>query len=174
MPVRSVFILTFLLSSLITYSQGTNTNIDNIRQVVEQINKDSGYSKMVLNNEEFMEEPTDGGGELTGYFKNGHLVKIVEWIGLSSCISITEYYVQSRKLIFAYTQEKDFAYNANVNTFDSQKQVVTMECRFYFENDKLIKNILNGESRCGGKPSKEWAKNYLDDCARYQKLLKNK
>ncbi len=172
--MRIFYILIFLSFSLLGYSQEKTVNTDKIREVVEQINKDSGYTKTVLNNEEFMEEPTDGGGELTGYFKNGHLVKIVEWIGLSSCISITEYYIQSRKLIFAFTQEKDFAYSTNLNTVDAQKQVATMECRFYFENDKLIKNIIKGESRCGGMPSKDWAKNYLDDCARYQKLLKNK
>jgi hypothetical protein len=172
--MRFLYLLTFLLASFLTYSQENNTGVENIRHIVEQVNQDSEYVKRVLNNEEFMEEATDGGGELTGYFKNGHLVKIMEWIGLSSCISVTEYYIQSHKLIFAYTQEKDFAYNANLNSFDSQKQVVTMECRFYFENDKLIKNIIKGESRCGGMPSKDWAKNYLDDCSRYEKLLKSK
>ena len=170
--MRAVYLLTFLLSNLLTYSQ--ENSIDNIRHVVEQINKDSGYSKKVLNNEEFLEHSTDGGGELTGYFKNGQLVKIREWIGLSSCINITEYYLQSGKLIFTYTEGSDFAYNDSLESFDYEKSARTMECRFYYENSKLIKNIFKGESRCSGKPTIEWSKDYLKECSRYQKLLKNK
>ncbi len=49
-----------------------------------------------------------------------------------------------------------------------------MECRFYYENDKLIKSILKGESRCSGKPTVELAKTNLEECSRYQKLLKKK
>jgi hypothetical protein len=172
--MRTVYILTFLLACLQTYSQESKSSIDKIRLVVEQINKDSGYSKKILNNEEFLEEATDGGGQLTGYFKNGQLVKIKEWIGLSSCINITEYYLQANKLIFTYTVGSDFAYDENSSTFNPQKQIRTIECRFYFENDILIKNIIKGQSRCSGKPKVEWSKNYLEECSRYQKLFRNK
>ena len=170
--MRTLYIFIFLLSSLLTYSQ--ENSIEKIRHAVGQINKDSGYSKKVLNNEEFMGESSDGGGQLTGYFKNGELVKIKEWIGLSSCINITEYYLQSGKLIFTYTEGKDFVYSDLSKKFNPQKQTLTMECRFYFENDKLVKNTFKGQSRCSGKPKVEWANNYLDDYARYQKLLWNK
>lgn len=171
--MRTLFTLTFLLFNLLAFSQENKTSIDNIRYAVEYINKDSGYSKKVLSNEEFLEHTTDGGGELTCYFKNGELVKIREWIGLSSCINITEYYLQTDKLIFAYTEGSEFAYNDSLESFDYKKPVRTMECRFYYENGKLIKSILKGESRCSGKPDQEWSKENLSDCSRYQKLLKN-
>jgi hypothetical protein len=172
MQVRTLYKIVFFLFSLPAYSQ--ENSIDRILHAVEQTNKDSGYSKKVLDGEAFLEEPTDGGGELTGYFKNGELVKIREWIGLSSCIIITEYYLQSGKLIFTYTEGSEFAYNDSLESFDYKKSVRTMECRFYFENDKMIKNIFKGESRCNGKPEVEWSKNYLKVFATYQKLLKNK
>ena len=170
--MRILYLFIFLLSTLLTCAQ--ENSIDKIRHVVEQINKDSGYSNKILNGEAFLEETTDGEGELTGYFKNGELVKIVEWIGLSSCINITEYYLQSGKLIFTYTEGKEFAYNDSLKTFNPQKQTVTMECRFYFENDELIKDIFKGQSRCSGKPKAEWSKTYLQECTRYQKLLGKK
>lgn len=170
--IHSVFVLTLIFSSIPTYSQ--DNRIEKIRQTVEKINKDLGYSKKVLDGEAFLEEATDGGGELTGYFKNGELVKISEWIGLSSCIRVTEYYLQSHHLIFTYTQEKDFAYSDSLKTFNPQKQILKMECRFYFENDKMIKNIFNGESRCSGKPKVEWSKSYLQECFKYEKLLEKK
>jgi hypothetical protein len=128
--MRLVYIMASLFSCLLTYSQENKTNIDKIRHTVEQINKDSGYSKKVLSNEEFLEHTTDGGGELTGYFKNGQLVKIREWIGLSSCINITEYYLHSNKLIFTYTKGSEFDYNDSSESFDYKKPVRTMECRF--------------------------------------------
>ncbi len=172
--MRTLYIPILLLFNLLAYSQESKSSIDKIRHAVEQINKDSGYSKKVFSNEEFLEHATDGGGELTGYFKNGQLVKIREWIGLSSCINITEYYLQSGKLIFTYTEGSEFPYNENLGYFDYKKPVRTMECRFYYEYGKQIKNIFKGKSRCSGKPKTEWSKNYLEECIRYQKLLKNK
>ena len=111
------------------------------------------------------EYATDGGGQLTGYFKNGQLLKMVERIGLSSCVNTTEFYLQDNKLIFVYTQGKEFKYVDSLATFNSRIQTVTMECRFYFHNNKMIKSILTGSTRCGGQPSDSWAKNYLDTCA---------
>ncbi len=84
-----------MLFSFHVYAQSGNTGINKIRKIVTQINKDSDYSKRKLENEEFLEQMTDNGGELTGYFKNRKLVKIVEWIGLSSCVNITEYYYRT-------------------------------------------------------------------------------
>ncbi len=172
--MRTLFTSTLFLFNLLAFSQENKNSIDKIRLVVEQINKDSGFSKKLLSNEAFLEHTTDGGGELTGYFKNGELVKIKEWVGLSSCINITDYYLQSGKLIFTYTEGSEFAYNDSLESFDYKKLVRTMECRFYYENGKLIKSILKGESRCTGKPVPEWSKDYQSECSRYQKLLKNK
>lgn len=117
---------------------------------------------------------TDNGGELTGYFKNGKLVKIVELIGLSSCVNITEYYLQDNKLIFAFIKRSESPYIDSLETFDRSKLIKTMECRFYYDDNKIIKTILNGATRCGGQPKKDWAKDYLENCLRDKKLLEKK
>ncbi len=59
-------------------AQTNSDRIINIRKIVSQIDNDSGYSIRKLENEEFLEQMTDNGGELTGYFKNEKLVKIIE------------------------------------------------------------------------------------------------
>jgi hypothetical protein len=87
--------LTLLLFGLLIFAQTENNMLNKIRKAVEHINNDSGYAIKKLDNEEFLEHTTDNGGQLTGYFKNGQLVKIIEWIGLSSCVDITEYYLQN-------------------------------------------------------------------------------
>ena len=157
-----------------TCAQSGTNSINEIRKTIAQINNDSGYSLKKLENEEFLEQMTDNGGELTGYFKNGQLVKIVEWIGLSSCVNITEYYLQDNKLIFAFIKGSESPYIDSLETFNHSKLIKTMECRFYFDNNKTIKTILNGATRCGRQPKKDWAKDYLENCLHDKKLLEKK
>ena len=172
--MKTIYTLILLLFCTLAFAQ-TDRAVNKIRQAVEQINKDTGHTTKTLDNEQFLEHMTDGGGKLTGYFKNGRLVKIVEWIGLSSCINITEYYLQDNKLIFAYTQGSVFPYVDSLGTFDHYgKLALTMECRYYFKNGKMIKSILHGSTMCSGQPSDSWAKQYQDECLRYLKLLKAK
>ncbi|WP_018343677.1 hypothetical protein [Cytophaga aurantiaca] len=161
----------------VLYCSGTFAQTDNvvnsIRKAVEQINADKSLTTKTLDNEQFLEQTTDRGGQLTGYFKNGILVKIVERIGLSSCVDINEYYIQDNKLIFVYAQGKEFKYIDSSATFNSSFQTVTMECRFYFQEDKLLKSVLSGSTRCEGKPSESWFKKYQDKYVRYVLLLTN-
>jgi len=145
-----------------------------IRKTVQQINNGTGYLIKKLESDEFLEEGTDNGAELVGYFKDGKLVKIKEWIGLSSCFNITEYYLQDGKLIFRYSKGSQAPYNDSTQTFDYDKSSITMECRFYFDKDKLIKSILKGSSRCSGEPGDSLAKIVLQECERYKKLLAKK
>src|SRR6266498_5591119 len=135
--MRLHFILAFLLLNLYTFAQKDDNKINKIRKTVEKINRDSAYAIKKLDSEEFLEQLPDNGGELTGYFKNGQLVKIIEWIGLSSCVNITEYYLEDNKLIFTYTKGSESPYVDSLQTFDHNKLNKTMECRFYFDNDKV-------------------------------------
>ena len=152
----------------------SDNSINKIQLIIKQINKDSSYRTKILDNEQFLEEIPDGGGQLTGYFKNGQLVKIVEFIGFSSCINITEYYLKDNKLIFIYIKGKEFKYVDSLATFNRNLQSLTMECRFYFQNDKLIKSTLAGSTRCAGIPSESWAERCQASYLRYIKLLTNK
>lgn len=172
--MRTFSTLTLFLFCQLTFAQTDSNIIVKIRKTVEQINKDSNYITKTLENEQFLEHMTDRGGQLTGYFKNGRLVKIVEWVGLSSCIDITEYYLKDNELIFAYIQGKEFQYVDSIARFDSYKQIITMECRFYFENGKMTNSTLTGETRCGGKPTDTWSKAYLENSSRYEILFKTK
>lgn len=172
--MKSFFTLTLLLLCSFAFAQQANTVINNTRKIIEQINKDSGYTIRKLENEEFLEHMTDEGGQLTGYFKNGNLVKIIEWVGLSSCINITEYYLQDNQLIFTCTKGSEYSYSDSLETFDRNKLNTTMECRLYFNHNKIIKQVLRGYTRCSGQPTIAFAKNYLDECSRYKKLLRKK
>jgi hypothetical protein len=172
--MRTLSTLTFLLFGLFAFAQADNAKIIKIRKAVEQINKDSGYTVKKLSDEEFLEQATDNGGQLSGYFKNGQLVKMVEWIGLSSCVNVTEYYLQNNQLIFTYTKGSESPYIESSQSFDQSKFKKTMDCRFYFDNGKLVKSIFFGATRCGGKPTDALAKDDLEECSRDIKLLTKK
>ena len=138
---------------------------------VRDINREEDYETKTLENEEFLEQMTDGGGELTAWIRDGRVVKMTEWVGLSSCVNVTEYYLQDSQLVFISVQGSEWAYVDSTGSFDPAVQNVTMEARFYFDDNALIKSDLNGSTRCGGAPTKEWASVYQAAAMRLKALF---
>lgn len=159
----------FIFSGLTLCAQVKENSIAQIRKRVNEINNAKGLIVKVLKNEEFLEQIPDGGGELKGYSKNGRLVKIVEWIGLSSCVQTTEYYLQDGKLMFVYIQGRDFEH---LKPGATTKPKLVMECRFYYKNNQLVKSLMQGKTKCSDAPSAEWAKELVSLSSRYLTLLK--
>ena len=93
---------------------------------------------------------TDGGGELKGFVKNGQLVKMVSWVGVSSCVYITGYYFDRGQLVFVHEQGLEFAYVDSTGSFDPAVQTVTMVNRLYFRNGGAAPVSQKGSTRCGG------------------------
>ncbi|MBC7451611.1 MAG: hypothetical protein H7259_09005 [Cytophagales bacterium] len=172
--MKVFFIALFIWSYSLGMAQTDNSKIVAIRKTVEQINHTKGYTIKTLEGEQFLQQTTDRGGTLTGYFKNGVLVKIVESIGLSSCIILTEYYFQKESLVFAYTQGKEFKYVDSLAGFDRNIPELKMECRYYFYKEVLIQSITSGFTRCSGDPVPKSVQISKDDSTRYAALLKEK
>lgn len=145
-------------------------SIEDVRNKVRKINKYRFYTTRILNSEEFLEQNPDGGGTLTGYFKNGKLLKIVEWIGLSSCVNITEYYIDDNQVIFIYMQGKEF----DTQPSSDIKTEVTAESRFYFGNHKIVKSTIKGATRCSGAFTDNIARIKLEEYLKYHRLLAGK
>ena len=117
-----------------------------IRQDFQAINADKTLSKRTLSDDEFMENATDGGGELTGYYKKDSLVKIIEWIGLSFGNRTREFYLKNAKLFFVYEKfESFFVKDSAVAEIDHSKVTTTFEGRYYFNKDKLIEQKSSGK-----------------------------
>lgn len=122
-------------------------------------------------NDEFLEQMTDRGGMLTALMRDGELVKMIEHVGLSSCLNIAEYYFNDSQLVFVSIQGSEFAYVDSTASFDEGALKVTMEARFYFHENHLVKSDLRGSTRCGGAPTKEWASDYQAEATRLKALL---
>ena len=146
-------ILTFILTSILTlfffYAPGQEKSkfLNDIRKEFKSINNDSSLIKVVLNNEEFLDHATDGGGQLTGFYQGGQLRKIVRWTGLSNGNEITEFYFSNNKLIFVYEQFNAFIYDQEKEILRSDTTERTFEGRYYFKDKKLIDQITTGHNR---------------------------
>ena len=49
----------------------------NVQEEVQLIDNEKDYQIKTLNNEQFLDHMTDGGGQLVGYFKNEKISKII-------------------------------------------------------------------------------------------------
>ncbi len=160
-----------LVGGTVAQAQIDSAYIMMVDQQVQAMNTEKDYEVRTLENEEFLEYTTDGGGELIGFVKNGELVKMVERIGLSSCVIITEYYLERSRLVFVREQGVEFAYVESTASFDPSVQKVTMEGRFYYRDNDAAPVSLKGSTRCGGAQTKEWAAIHLDEVERLKDLL---
>ena len=145
-PAKHIFL--FFLGTVIlivSFAQTKDEQIKLIRKKFEIINKDTTLKKVVLENEEFLSNMTDGGGKLTGFYKNQEIKKIYEWIGLSNGISIKEFYFDKGQLIFVYEKFDSFVFDDKKNEFDLTKTKTIFEGRYYFNNKKLFSRSSKGD-----------------------------
>ena len=148
MRKRAKHIFLFFIGTVIfivSFAQTKNEQIKLIRKKFEIVNRDTTLRKVTLENEEFLTNMTDGGGELTGFYKNKEIKKIYEWIGLSNGISIKEFYFDSGQLIFVYEKFDSFVFDDKKNEFDLSKTKTIFEGRYYFNNEKLFSRSIKGD-----------------------------
>ena len=139
------FFFLSLFFFVISFAQTKDEQIKLIRKKFEIINKDTTLRKVTLENEEFLTNMTDGGGELTGFYKNKEVKKIHEWIGLSNGISIKEFYFDKGQLIFVYEKFDSFVFDDKKNEFDLTKTKTIFEGRYYFSNKNLFSESTKGD-----------------------------
>ena len=166
--ILSVLLVVLSLTSL---AQGTKSEqIRLIKKEFQIINNETTLKKIKLENEEFLTNMTDGGGQLVGYFDTAHIRKIYQWIGLSNGNEITEYYFKNGKLIFVYAIFKSFIFDQKYQQFNRTKTKTTSEGRFYFNNKKLIESLISGQNRFGNR-SRDPEKEFLNEAMDNLKLL---
>jgi hypothetical protein len=141
--ISSLLFLLFACCCSHSFAQSENAKIKAIQRVYNRTNQITGFKKITLENEAFLDNVPDGGGSLTGYFKRGMLYKIKEWIGLSYGVVETEYYLSKNTLVFAFVKEKHFK---TVNDqVDYKTTIRAYEGRFYFDQDKVLRTIRKGK-----------------------------
>jgi hypothetical protein len=140
--ISSVFLL-FCFS--LVAAQDQQLVIRQIRKECNAINTDKVMKKVVLNNEDFLDQMPDGGGRLTGFYQKGIVKKIVCWIGLSFGTETAEYYFKNNKLIFVYEQFNTFVFDKKTQQLRYDATAKTFEGRYYFDGDHLMAKDIKGK-----------------------------
>ena len=143
MKATYIFIPLLLFTTLEGLTQKHTETISRIRQEFTRINKDSTLKVITLDAEEFLENTPDGGAELKGFYKNGKLVKLIEWIGLSYGNRIREFYLKDEALFFVY--EIFYSFVRTEDGLDPSKTVKSFEARYYISENKLIDKKQTGK-----------------------------
>jgi phosphomevalonate kinase len=175
MKTLKLIALLLVLLSFITasYGQSKDDQIKAIRKEFTAINKATTFKKVTLENEEFLENMTDGGGALTGLYQSGTIRKIHQWVGVSNGIEIKEYYFKNGRLIFVYEKFNSFVYDNKKAQLDQSKTETTFEGRYYFNNLRLIDYVTTGHNRFEDDAI-DPEKTLLVEADDYIRLLNNK
>ncbi len=164
--------------NLISQSDSLGKNLRSekiVHELSAKIESDTpNYTVKTLENEQFMDHATDGGGSLTGYFKSGELRKIVSRVGLSSCYTINTYYLEKQSLIAVVGLEMDYNYDHATTAIDYSSSFKAYDFAFYFDNDQLVGSEFNGRPRCSKKLSDADAGSFLEECKSYIFLFSGK
>lgn len=142
--------------------------ISKIKNSVLNIDQFIYTDSVYLENEGFMENMTDGGGSLTGFFWDGRLVKMKVWIGLSWGVWQDVYYFENQKLIYVLEREDYFVVDDKGT--DHSKFDQRFRGDFYFRNNKMFSQLTLGHNRFeidANDPEIEFLKN----AEHYKKIL---
>ena len=107
----------FFLITSITFGQDFQERHPELSEFVETINSRlPTYETISLENEEFIENMTDGGGILKGYFLGNEIQKIVIWVGVSNGKYEFDYYFRNSKLFYMVESFKQFCHMMRIQT----------------------------------------------------------
>ena len=160
-----LFILISLFYSTMSFGQQTEI-IQSICKTVATINSDTIYSIKKLDNDYFVEvkdEAADGGQELTGFYKQGKIKKMIYSVGLSYGMTTYTFYFLNDQIIFVLEKQDKFALVkdsiGSATGINYTKPEFAFEGHYYFNKSKLFKSKKNGkellvDEREGSKENK--------------------
>ena len=169
----ATFIL-FLFLSIFSFGQGIMEKYPKIEERKERINKNDSLKTITLENEEFLEQMTDGGGELIGYYdQNKKIKKIKLTIYESTGIRNFTFYLENENPILIEEKFKQFHYDEKSNSFDQTKFDGGFNGTYLFENNKLLDWITLGHNRFEDEEI-EIEKTFNNELNSYLKLIKKR
>lgn len=116
-----ILIVQLFILTNICFSQCITERHQGVFTQIEEIDKEKGYQVISLENEDFLPEMTDGGGELLGLYKDGNLIKISLKIFLSYGIRKFDYYFSNDDLLYIRERFEQFYYNPQTDVKDYSK-----------------------------------------------------
>ena len=125
-----------------TYGQNTSFAATKYLQLAEAIDKDRSMKKIRLENEDFLEEALDGGGELTGYYHNGELRKIHCWLGYSWGTDEKNFYYQNNQLFYVRQTTSHFVFDDTSDTLRHDSLNAPFTGQYFFHYGTLMHYVV--------------------------------
>ena len=167
-------ILILLLLPISTYGQDLVRKYPDIRNEKIQIDKNDSLKKIVLENEEFLEHMTDGGGILTGFYdEKKEIRKIQVQVFLSTGVQEYDFYLKNESPILILDDFKRFAWNEKTNEFDYSKFDGGFSGTYLFKDEELIDQISLGHNRFEDDQI-DIEKTFLEEFNYYLELMKKR
>ncbi|NMM50924.1 hypothetical protein, partial [Marinigracilibium pacificum] len=105
--------------SLSIKGQGFHDRHPELSKFAKNIDSQLGsYKSVKLENEEFLENMTDGGGILKGYFSGDKIVKIELRTGVSNGKYEFDYYFKESELYYIVESFKRYSYDVDSDSWD--------------------------------------------------------
>ena len=141
-------ILILLLLTITSYGQDLVGKYPDIKNERIQIDKNDSVKKIVLENEEFLDNMTDEGGILTGFYdEKKEIRKIQVQVFLSTGVQEYDFYLKNENPILILDDFKRFAWNEKTNEFDYDKFDGGFSGTYLFKDEELIDQISLGHNR---------------------------
>ncbi|MEQ9168247.1 MAG: hypothetical protein RLO12_18455 [Fulvivirga sp.] len=134
--MRIILLLFLFIVSASTYGQGFFERHPQLSKYTEAINQQlNSYKTVTLKNGEFLENLTDGGGTLIGYFSGKELVKIELEVGISYGKYQYDYYFKDSELYYIVETFNQYSYDVDSDTWDYSKLEQNFRGDYVFQPD---------------------------------------
>lgn len=145
------FTLVFIFNIIMTFSgigQGLFEKYPEVQKEQFLIDQNDSLLTVSIVNEEFMENWTDGGGQLNGYYtKKGSIRKIEVIIFLSYGIQEYDFYLKNESPILIEDRFKQFSWDEEKSSFDHNHFDGGFHGTYIFKNRILVDHTSLGHNR---------------------------
>lgn len=142
-----LLITPLLLLPIFSFSQSLVEKYPDVFEKVKEVEATDDYQIITLENEEFLEQMTDGGGTLTGYFDDDELVKMKLQLFLSYGVIKFDYYFSENDLFYVKEIFEQYAYDTETDKVNPSVMERTFSGSYVFKNGELIDYITLGHNR---------------------------
>ncbi|MES2567898.1 MAG: hypothetical protein V4565_13580 [Bacteroidota bacterium] len=148
MVIERIIVGILLFLSIKTYAQRSNIQLESIL-MAHKIGTDTSLKKIILTNEQFLKEYTDGGGELIGYYKSKNIERILMKIYVSNGIETINYYFKNENLFFVLETFSTFKWDEKQEKFNRDETTNSYDNRYCIKNDELVCQTMTKSNRYG-------------------------
>lgn len=161
----------FLILINPAFSQGFSEKYPENFKQAKAIDEEKDYEVATLENNDFLCRMTDGGGELSGYFMDDHLMKMEARIHTSLGIRTFRYYFSRGRLFYINEFFEQFSYEPATDTINYSETELTFNGHYIFRDEKLSDYETLGHNRFEDEEI-DPAEILLVEAKKYKQLLK--